>query len=172
MKLISEKKALARLNELISDFKSEISSCFEFRAKSCVTCDVKGSCCLDAHFVNVHISRLEAVNIRRTLAELPEPIRSRTLIRIENCVDEYGLDEPGDSHSRTYACPLFDKYRGCLVHGVKPTACIVHACYAAKSDVPPGELQIEQERRIDDLSVRTYGKREMWLSLPVAITRK
>ena len=72
MKFLSEKKALERLRDQISDLRSEISDRYEHRAKSCLTCEVKGSCCLDAHFVNVHISRLEAVNIRSILDAMPD----------------------------------------------------------------------------------------------------
>jgi len=59
MKPISQTQALERLKNIQADLRSEISN-FESRAKSCLTCDTPGACCLDAHFVNVHISRLEA----------------------------------------------------------------------------------------------------------------
>ena len=35
-------------------------------------CPTKGACCLDAHFVNVHISKLEAAAIVKTLENLDE----------------------------------------------------------------------------------------------------
>jgi hypothetical protein len=170
MKLISQQKALELVEKLKGDFKSQILGGYEHRAKSCLTCEVQGSCCLDAHFVNVHISRLEAVGVRRVLERLPEELRNRIYRRIENTVEKYELKSGGDTYSQTYACPLFAKGTGCLVHNEgKPVPCITHACYTNASDLPPDELQIEQERRIDDLNRKTYGRSEPWLPIPLAI---
>lgn len=82
MKILSEQKALDRLGRLKSDFKSEIAANFEHRAKSCITCETQGDYCPDAHFVNVHISRLALNGWGDTLPKLP------------------------------YACPLFEKGTG------------------------------------------------------------
>ena len=172
MKLLSEKKARARLEVLISDFKSQISNGYEHRAKSCLTCDVKGSCCLDAHFVNVHISRLEAVNIGRIIAKLPEVKQQSVYRRIEEAIEMYDLGAGEDTYSQTYACPLFEKGTGCIVHNEgKPAACTIHACYENAVDLPPDELQVAQERKIDDLNARTYGRRDQWLPIPLALTK-
>lgn len=168
-KLISEKKALGRLDELISEFKSEISDRYEHRAKNCVTCEVKGSCCLDAHFVNVHISRLEAVNINRSIEDLPDAARAAVKRRIERTIDHYDLSAEGDTYSQTYACPMFERGVGCLIHEIKPAACTMHACYEKKADLPPESLQAEQELRIDRLNERTYGISTPWLPLPLAL---
>lgn len=170
MKFLSERKALDRLGAMISDFKSQISNNYEHRAKSCVTCDVKGSCCLDAHFVNVHISRLEAANIERIIAKLPDEKQKDVYRRIDDAIETYSLAKCGDSYSRTFACPLFEKGTGCLVHEKgKPVACTLHACYENAADLPPDELQIAQEQKIDDLNARTYGRRDQWLPIPLAI---
>jgi hypothetical protein len=172
MKLLSEKKALVRLRKLISDFKSEISNRYEHRSKSCLTCDVRGSCCLDAHFVNVHISRLEAVNIRRVLDALPEGSRREIDTRIDASIEKYGLNPNGDTFAQTFACPLFEKEIGCLVHtSGKPVPCITHACYENPADLPPDELQATQEERIDALNEQTYGRAQPWLPLPLALSR-
>jgi len=173
MKLISEKKALERLRKLISDFRFEISNKYEHRSKSCLTCDVQGSCCLDAHFVNVHISRLESVNIKNILDAMPDVRRQDVDKRIEETIERYGLNLAGDTFARTYACPLFEAAIGCLVHETgKPIPCITHACYENVADLPPDELQAEQERLIDDLNDRTYGPATRWLPLPLAIRRR
>lgn len=170
MKLLSEQKALARLARLKSDFKSEIAANFEHRAKSCITCETQGDCCLDAHFVNVHISRLEAVSISQTLERFSEDKWRQIYSRIDAVISNNALTADGDTFSQTFACPLFEKGAGCLVHNDgKPLACITHACYENKADLPPGELQIEQENLIDDLNSRTYGRPQTWLPLPVAI---
>lgn len=170
MKLLSEKKALERLRRIISDFKFEISDKYERKAKSCLTCDVQGSCCLDAHFVNVHISRLEAASIRKTLAELPEQHQGQVYRRIDETIKKYDLSDTGDTFARIFACPLFEKGTGCLVHAAgKPLPCIQHACYENKSDLPPDELLSEQERRVENLNKRTYGKETQWLPLPLAV---
>jgi hypothetical protein len=171
MKRLSEKKALEMLSGMISDFKSEISNRFEHRAKNCLTCEVKGSCCLDAHFVNVHISRLEAVNASRVLGNLPKPLRERVGERVRDSIERYGLQSEGDTYSQTYACPLFEPGIGCLIHDVKPAACTIHACYENKIDLPPDRLQVEQELKIDRLNERVYGQRSSWLPLPLALKR-
>ena len=71
MKRPSEKQALARLQKVKDAYRETIAGGYEHRAKSCLTCETKGACCLDAHFVNVHITRLEAAAIRGVLDNLP-----------------------------------------------------------------------------------------------------
>ncbi len=172
MKPLSQTQALARLKTLKDNFKSEISQTFEHRAKSCLTCETKGACCLDAHFVNVHISPLEAVAIRQEIEALSPPLCARVETRIEAAITEYSLTADGDTYAQTFACPLFEKGIGCLVHNTaKPLACITHACYENERDLPPGQLQAEQERLVDDLNMRIYARRQPWLPLPVAIRR-
>jgi hypothetical protein len=169
MKPISETRALEILGKIKADLKFEISN-YERRAKNCATCETPGACCLDAHFVNVHISRLEAMAIRNALAELPPEARNRVEKRIDESIARYELTADGDTFAKTYACPLFEKGTGCLVHNTaKPAACITHACYETRADLPPEELQVGAEQRIDALNTRTYGRSQPWLPLPLAI---
>ena len=172
MKTISEKRALDRLKTVKADFTALIKTNYEHRAKSCLTCQTQGACCLDAHFVNVHISRLEAVAIRNALDKLSSNAKDTVYRRIEETIGKYGLSTDGDTFAQTYACPLFEKGIGCLVHGIgKPIPCIQHACYENAADLPPDELATEQEILIDDLNCRTYGCRRPLLPLPVALRR-
>lgn len=170
MKLLSQQKALDRLQKLKTNFRSEISNSYEHTAKSCLTCEVQGSCCLDAHFVNVHISRLEAVAITKTLDTLPEANREAVYNRVYETIKKYDLKPSGDTYKQTYACPLFEKGTGCLVHSTaKPLPCITHACYENAADLPPDELLVEQEAKVDILNKQTYGKLHRMLPIPLAI---
>jgi hypothetical protein len=172
LKLLSEQNALGRLRKLNAEFKDRIATGYEHAAKDCLTCETQGACCLDAHFVNVHISRLEAVAIRQAIEELPEGIRPKVSDRVEHTIEKYGLSTEGDTYTQTFACPLFEKGIGCLVHrSGKPLPCMTHACYENKADLPPDELQAEQEKRVDDLNIQTYGRPQPWLPLPLAISR-
>ncbi len=168
MKILSESKALARLEKVKSEYQSVIQNDYESKAKDCLTCEVQGSCCTDAHFVNVHITRLEAVAIRETLRELNEEKQRKIFARVEETVKEYNLEMAGDTFAQTFACPLFEKGIGCLVHRTaKPVPCIQHACYENRQDLPPDELQIENENSIERLNAKTYGRNWSWLPLPV-----
>ena len=172
MKLLSQQKALAKLQKLKADFRSEISKTYEDRAKSCLTCETQGACCLDAHFVNVHISRLESLAIRQALNELPDASRIKIYERIDATIKKYDLGDTDDTYLQTYSCPLFEKGVGCLVHNTgKPLPCITHACYENAADLPPDELLSEQERRVDALDTQTYGRPQPWMPLPLAIRR-
>lgn len=173
MKLIPEKTALVRLKELQSSFTARIRNDFEHRAAPCETCKTPGACCLDSHFVNVHISRLEAVAIVQAIEALPVSRQQMLSARIDETIDKYGLDATGEMQTQKFACPLFEKGIGCLVHSTgKPVACTVHACYEDEADMPPDEIQFEQERRIDRLNEATYGRSEPWRPLPIAIRRR
>ena len=170
MKRISEKKGLDRLREIKDTLAAEVRNLYEHRAKSCAVCDTPGACCLDEHFVNVHISPLEGEAILEVLAELPEADCQVVLKRIENTIERYGLENDVDSFAKTYACPLFEKGSGCLVHGkAKPLPCIVHACYERKEDLPPASLLAEREIGVDDLNRSVYGSRKAWLPLPLML---
>lgn len=165
MKVLSEKRALEKLHDLKSDFATRIRAEYEHRAKSCVTCETPGACCLDVHFVNVQISRLEAVAIAGVIADLPR--RNEVLARTIRAVQEFGLSANKDGF---YACPLFEKGVGCLVHDRgKPLPCITHACYENKEDLPPDELLHEEEARVEKLNRAAYQKPGGWLPLPLAI---
>ncbi|MEJ7624992.1 MAG: hypothetical protein WKF34_13445 [Pyrinomonadaceae bacterium] len=170
MKVLSQRKALKRLNAIISNFKSEISDNYEGRTKSCLSCETKGACCVDAHFVNVHISRLEAVAINRAIEQLSLTEQDCVTRRIDDAVIRYGLNSDGDSYSQTFACPLFEKGIGCLVHETgKPIPCIAHACYESAADLPPDALAERAERGIDALNTQTYGRHQSALPLPLAL---
>ena len=170
MKPLSQTRALAKLRELKTQFAKAIRRDYEYRAKSCATCETPGACCLDAHFVNVHITRLEAESIRRAIEVLPAETKQRILERIDATISKFQLSEEGDTLSKTYACPLFEKGIGCTVHhDAKPLPCITHACYENKNDLPPDELLTEQEGRVSKLNEITYRKPARWLPLPIAI---
>lgn len=167
MKRIPEKHALERLKKIKDAYRAEITNNYEHRAKSCLNCETKGACCVDAHFVNVHITRLESVAIRNALDKLPPLKREGVYARIENAITDYGLTDEGDTFAQTYACPLFEKEIGCLVHEEgKPLPCIQHACYESEHDLPPDILLTEQEELVESLNKRTYNEIR-WRPLPL-----
>jgi len=168
MKFLSESESLTRLKKIKAAYQNLIQSRYEPKAKSCLTCQTQGSCCTDAHFVNVHITRLEAVAIRESLRRFSEEKQRQIFRRVEETVEKYDLKSCGDTFIKTFACPLFEKGIGCLVHReAKPVPCIQHACYENKKDLPPDELQTENENLIEHLNKKTYGKNWTWLPLPV-----
>lgn len=171
MKILSEKRALERLREIQTEFAMAIRSRYEHRAKSCSACETPGACCLDEHFVNIRVSRIEARLIEKTLQKLPESKQTQIYERIEETIKKYRL-LAGNAIDRTYACPLYEKGTGCLVHNEgKPLPCINHACYEREEDLPPDRLLDEQEMRVSELNIKTYGRDTAWLPLPVAISR-
>lgn len=167
MKLLSEKSALLKLRKLKDDFRAEIKQNYEFRAKDCGTCETRGACCLDAHFVNVHITRLEAVLISQELQKFSPEKQNEIYQRISESIEKYDLSSEGDTISKTFACPLFEKGAGCLIHAVKPVPCIAHACYERREDLPPDDLQMQAEEKIEKLNQQTDKKFPRWLPLPV-----
>lgn len=170
MKKLAESKALMQLRKLKTEYQTFIKNNYEHKAADCQTCPTKGACCLDAHFVNVHITRLEAVAIGKTLGKLREDKQREVYQRAAETVEQYNLKSGGDTFQKTYACPLFEKGVGCLVHFAgKPASCISHACYENKVDLPPEILQETIENKIEKLNEKTYGKISSWLPLPVWI---
>ena len=166
MRYISESKAIARLELIRRDFARAIADRFEHKAKPCSQCETPGACCLDEHFVNVRISRLEAVAIKRALSELPENARAVVANRTNTSIEKYSLHGTDEK----YACPLYEKGMGCLVHHTaKPLPCIAHACYERKEDLPPDELLATREMQIAELNRRVYGRTEAPLPIPIAI---
>lgn len=169
MKRLAEHKAVERVNRLKAAFAEELRTGYEHRAQNCLTCKTPGACCLDAHFVNVHITRLEAVAARQVLADLSDKKQAEVLDRVSKAITKYDLSADKDSFSRTYACPLFEAGTGCLIHEKgKPLPCIQHACYENKDDLPPDELLAEMEAAVTKLNERVYGSSQ-WLPLPIAI---
>ncbi len=167
---LSENRALKLLEEVREEFRATIRDRYEIRAKSCVECDSPGACCRDAHFVNIRISRLEAVAIRNALEPLDEDHRATVYQRIGEAIERFGLDRDGDETTKTFACPLYERHAGCLVHNMaKPLPCIYHACYENKEDLPPDELLEKAELAVERLNQRVYGRQQTLLPLPVAI---
>lgn len=127
---------------------------------------------MDAHFVNVHISRLEAVAINRTIEKLPLTVQECVIRRIDDAVIRHDLSSDGDTYAQTFACPLFEKGIGCLVHETgKPIPCIAHACYESAADLPPDAFAEQAEREIDALNTKTYGRHQSALPLPLALQK-
>lgn len=172
VKLISETRGIEKLAEIRSEFAAEISENYEYKAKPCLTCSSPGICCRDEHFVNVHITRLEAAAISQRLDELDEPLKEEVYRRINETIDKYNLTSEGDTFLQTYACPLLDKSSRCLVHNsAKPLPCIAHACYEKQEDLPPESLLFESEKAVAKLNRRIYGCEPALLPLPVALAR-
>jgi hypothetical protein len=168
MKMLSETRALEALRELKDSVAAEIRTRFEHRAKPCAACDTPGACCLDSHFVNVRISRLEAKAIRRVIEDLPAVRRKGVEVRIADAIERYGLSD--GEPERTYACPLYEAGTGCLVHAkAKPLPCIMHACYENNADLPPEELMVEAEAAVERLNVKTYGRATTLASMPIKL---
>ena len=174
MRKLNEADAVARLKRGKVSFQTHIKLNYEHRALSCRACPTPGVCCTDAHFVNVHITRLEAVAIRDTLARTPrlsEDERRAVYVRAREAVGRYGLASSGDTFAQTFSCPLFMKGVGCLVHQrAKPAPCVQHACYEDWADVPPLDAQWREEGRIGRLNTEVYGAAWEWLPLPVWLT--
>lgn len=174
MRKLTETEAVARLKRGKVRFQTHVKLNYEHRALSCRACPTPGVCCTDAHFVNVHITRLEAVAIRDTLARTPrlsEAERREVYARARETVSRYGLAAAGDTFAQTFSCPLFMKGVGCLVHQrAKPAPCVQHACYEDWADVPPLDAQWREEGRIERLNTEAYGTAWEWLPLPVWLT--
>ncbi|HEX8068432.1 MAG TPA: hypothetical protein VF546_00675 [Pyrinomonadaceae bacterium] len=174
MKALSEAAALARLQRVKRAYQRHVKLTYEPAARDCRACPTPGVCCTDAHFVNVHITRLEAVAVRATLARTPRldaAARRAVYARARAAVARYQLRAAGDTFAQTFACPLFVPGTGCLVHArAKPAPCVQHACYDDWQDVPPVSLQWHAERRVEQLNEQTYGHAWAWLPLPLWLT--
>lgn len=168
MRILSQTTALDQLKALKADLRAEVAA-YEHHAQPCATCDTPGACCLDEHFVNVRISRLEAVAIRNVIDRLPAIRRAAVQERIANAASQ--LLKRADDHTPTFACPLYEKSTGCLVHNeAKPVPCIVHACYDRPDDLPPDTLQNAAELTIHRLNHRTYATPTPLTPLPLALS--
>jgi len=157
---------LIQLRNIKDSYRAFIRENFEFKAKDCGVCETKGACCVDAHFVNVHITRLEAEAIARVLEKAGK--LDAVFSRNKDTIAHYALNDEGDTFKQTFACPLFEKETGCLVHNEgKPAPCIGHACYESKEDLPPQFLQDRVERKIENVNKEVYGEDVKWLPLPI-----
>ncbi|MEO6391797.1 MAG: hypothetical protein ABIP75_08090 [Pyrinomonadaceae bacterium] len=166
-----ERTALAQLQREKARFQTHIKLVFEPAAHDCGVCPTAGECCTDAHFVNVHITRLEAVAMRETIEQTPRLSREEKQAvyeRARSAIKRYDLRGGADSFSRTYSCPLFQPGTGCLVHRrAKPAPCIHHACYDNWEDLPPQSLQDRVEHRVEQLNNSVYGQAWAWLPTPI-----
>lgn len=167
----SEEKTLTQLQRLKASYRSHIKRNYEHAAEDCRSCPTRGVCCTDAHFVNVNITRLEAVAIRETLARTPRlSAQQRQTIyeRARAAIKRFSLSLAGDTFSKTYSCPLYEPLVGCLVHQRgKPAPCIQHACYDNWEDLPPTALQSRVEQRVERLNTEVYGAAWKWLPIPI-----
>lgn len=167
----TEAEALALLRRVKASYQSFIKLNYEHAAEDCRVCPTQGVCCTDAHFVNVHITRLEAVHLRETIERTPRLTyeeRRAVYVRARETIERYNLTATGDTFAQTYACPLFQAGTGCLVHArAKPAPCIQHACYENWEDLPPLNLQMRAEHRIEQLNTLVYGAAWAWLPTPV-----
>jgi hypothetical protein len=172
--LTPEQDALARLQRLKASYQTVVKLNYEPRAADCRVCPTRGVCCTDAHFVNVHITRLEAVAIRETLRRTPrltETERRAVYRHAQAAVERYDLRAVGDTFTQKYSCPLFEPQVGCLVHRrAKPSPCIQHACYDNWEDLPPVSLQARTEHRVEQLNTEVYGAAWAWLPTPLWLT--
>jgi hypothetical protein len=163
---MSKEIALENLKNAKDSYQAFIRENFEFKAKDCGVCETKGACCRDEHFVNVHITRLEAEAILQTLGKKEK--LGTVLARNKTTIARYDLKDEGDTYRQTFSCPLFEKETGCLVHGeAKPAPCIQHACYENREDLPPQFLQDRVEQKIAALNKDAYGEAAKWLPLPL-----
>lgn len=172
MKTVSESSALKRLSDVRDKLRTLVAAGYEHQAKSCVKCDTPGACCLDEHFVNVRISRLEAVAIGNVIRGLPSGKQAEIVTKIDDAIEKYGLVDTNGDPTKTFACPLYEKGTGCLVHTeAKPMPCIQHACYENAADLPPDELLDDAEVAVDKLNRGTYRSPQPFLPIPLAIKR-
>ncbi|MEJ7617708.1 MAG: hypothetical protein WKF30_12260 [Pyrinomonadaceae bacterium] len=174
MKRLTEQQALAQMQSVKAAYKSHIIKVYEPAALACKSCPNAGVCCTDAHFVNVHITRLEAIAMRETLERTPRLThdeRRAIYRRAAATVARHNLRLHGDTFQQTYSCPLFEPGVGCVVHRrAKPAPCIQHACYDNWEDVPPLALQWRTEHRIEQLNRQVYGSSWAWPPTPLWLT--
>ncbi len=176
MKKLTQAEALAQLQRGKVAFRRHVRLNYEPAARDCRVCPTPGVCCTDAHFVNVQVTRLEAVLMRETLRRTPrldEAGQRAVYERARVAVARYGLHPTAgvDSFRQTYSCPLFAPGVGCLVHArAKPAPCVQHACYDNWEDVPPAALQWRAEARVERLNEQVYGAAWAWLPTPLWLT--
>ncbi len=167
--VLTRERALARLREVKQVFAGYINRTFGHKALDCATCQTP--CCADAQFVNVNITRLEAEAMLDTIERSPAGGREKldeVLDRAADCVRRFGLGEEGDTFATTYACPLFEPGKGCLVHWkAKPAPCIQHGCYEDWRDLPETRSLARVERTVEKLNEAVYDEPSEMLTIPV-----
>lgn len=168
MKFLSETSGVDIINEARRLLRDAVSV-YEQEAKDCQTCETRGLCCTDAHFVNVRISPLETKAIINHIEGLSDRLKTRIRMRLNESIESLEEEMKPEAESVFYSCPLFDREVGCSVHEVKPGACIHHACYENKSDLPPAMILDEYEEVVELANKRVYGKHRVSLPIPIAI---
>ncbi|MBX7221697.1 MAG: hypothetical protein K1Y36_17225 [Blastocatellia bacterium] len=166
---LTENRALVQLREIKQGFARYIDRNFGRFAEDCSKCTTP--CCADAQFVNINITRLEARAMIETLRESskygPDKV-AEVLDRAQATATTYGLSEEGDTFEKTYACPLFEKGVGCLVHWkAKPAPCIQHGCYENWQHLPEAGTLRRVERTVARLNEQVYEKPVEFLTIPV-----
>jgi hypothetical protein len=174
MRKLAETPALVQLRRTKQHFAAYINQHYAAKAKDCRTCQTV--CCADDHFVNVNITRLEAVAIWRTLQNSPrisQALRAQLLQRAVATVVKYRLSSEGDTFQQTYSCPLFEPGIGCVVHWkAKPAPCIQHGCYEDWQDLPDNTQFQRVERRVERLNTQVYSHQAVeYAPLPVWLVR-
>ncbi len=170
-----ENKALVQLRRVKQGFSDYIQQNYAAKAKDCRTCT--RICCLDSEFVNVNITRLEAVAIWHTLknSSRVNPEKFQEIIeRAHKTIAKYQLKTEGDTFSQTYSCPLFETGVGCLVHWkAKPAPCVQHGCYDDWHDLPDTKEFARIERKVEQLNSRVYQdqKPQNYATIPVWLVR-
>jgi len=175
MHKMPETKALVQLRRVKQGFSDYISQNYASKAKDCRTCTTV--CCQDSEFVNVNITRLEAVAIWQALknsSRVSQEKFKEIIDRTRKTVAKYQLKMAGDTFSQTYSCPLFETGIGCLVHWkAKPAPCIQHGCYDDWHDLPDTKEFTRVERKVEQLNNRVYqnNESENYATIPVWLVR-
>ena len=169
MRFVSETNGMTQLAIARQSLRDAVAP-YETNAKDCGTCETRGVCCTDIHFVNVRITTLESKAIASAIGALSDEKRTSVLKNISLAAETLRKGESPDLEMRFYSCPLFDDAVGCSVHEVKPGTCIHHACYEQRRDLPPDHLLEEHEQEVADLNKRVYGKDSVPLPIPIALS--
>lgn len=169
MRFVSETTGMTKLAQARQSLRKVVAT-YEKNAKDCGTCETRGVCCTDVHFVNVRITRLETKAIASAVKVLTEETRLEVLRNISLSAETLKDKESPDFEMQFYSCPLFDETVGCSVHEVKPGACIHHACYEKRTDLPPTEVLEEYEQEVFDLNKQVYGRDSTPLPIPIALS--
>ncbi len=170
---MSKREALVRLRRMKQAFSRYIGKNFGHLAADCAVCPTP--CCADAQFVNINITQIEAEAMIETLRESPrhgEDKLREVVARAEAAIAHFGLTETGDTFEKTYACPLYERGVGCLVHWkAKPAPCIQHGCYEHWEDLPETGTMHRIEAQVEQLDEAVHERPARWMTIPVWLTK-
>ncbi|MEW6734925.1 MAG: hypothetical protein AB1489_26785 [Acidobacteriota bacterium] len=175
MRDLEEAKALVQLRRSKQRFAQYIQDNYAYKAVDCRTCTT--ICCIDDHFVNINITRLEARAIWQTLSNSPRISAEKfneIIKRARQLVEKYRLTTQGETFRQTYSCPLYESGIGCLVHWkAKPAPCIQHGCYENWQDLPDTAEFARVERRIEQINEQVYRNKQEtdYATIPVWLSR-